>query len=232
MRNWVLTTSIRYSPDFYTDHILPITGPLFAAYADTWEMTYDPHMVSDAALSEFVGHIPTTGTEPVYASIPHRRRLLDSFDGVVYFDEDAVILRGDRDICLEVSDEKPIGMMDGLCGALQVLKSTPETKEFLDLVWDLRHAFKRIQWAEEGAMKHLLGWDHVYENNRKRSAFLGETEWTSRLNLLPFSLLHPLDEEAADGPWFAMNPGGIWPRERRLEIIKQYAAMSTVSDRS
>lgn len=225
---WVLTTCVKTGPDFYTENILPITGPLFAAYANRWEIAYDPHPVTDEDIAEFVGHIPTRGTEPVYASIPHRRALLDQYEGVLYLDEDAVLLHGDRNICLDVTDEKPIGMIDGLTGAIQVLKSTPKAKEFLDTVWDLRHAFKRLQWAEEGAMKMLMGWDHVYEHNTKGAVFLGDTEWTPYLTLLQWALFHPLDPNIPPGPWLAMNPGGCWPLGRRLEIVREYAGRSSL----
>lgn len=226
---WVLTTCVKTSPDYYTDNILPVTGPLFSAYATRWGMDYDPHVVTDEDIAEFVGHIPTRGTEPVYASFPHRRRLLDAYDGVLYMDEDAVILNGERDICREVTDRQPIGMVYNLTGALQVLRSTPKSKEFLDMVWDMRHAFRDSQWAEEGAMKYLMGWEHVYRGKGHESEQLHETEWTPELVILEYGCKHPeYPNHRVRGPWFAMNPGGVWPLEKRLSYVKEYAAKSTL----
>lgn len=227
--DWVITTCVKEPPDPYTDHILPITGPLFAEYAERWGMDYDPHVVTKADVAEFVGHIPTRGTEPVYASIPHRRALLDSYEGVLYLDEDVVITNPHRTFHRQVTDLQPIGMVDGLTGAIQVLRSGILAKHFLDRVWDMRHEFKRQHWAEEAAMKSLMGWDHDFAHGDP-AKFLGDTDWTKHLVLLSRAMRHPLNPEMTGDQWFAMNPGGIWPFGRRLEIVREWAAKAGRTD--
>ena len=227
MKGWCLTTCIYVGcNDPYTEHIAPYTQPLFRAYCEKWNMTYEPFYATLNETTEFRGFVPTTGTEIVYASIPHRQQLLERYDGVVYLDLDAIIVDGDKDLCAMVTDEKPIGMIDGLSAAVQVLKSCDITKTFLETVWAMRHEFKRYQWAEEGAFKKLLGWDWVYEHDRSGAHFLGDTEWTKYLTLLTEALCHANDVTNFDV--VACNPGGVWPLGKRIGIVQGLSRTSNL----
>lgn len=223
MKGWVLTTCVKRPPDPYTECILPLTGPLFRDYAADWGLAFDPHIVTEDDVAEFKGVIRTRGTEAVYGSWLHRRVLLDEYEGVVYMDEDCVILNPGRDLCLEVTDEKPFGFIDGLCTAVMVMKSCDKTRELMDLTWDMRHEFKHYQWCEEGAIKKLMGWDWIYENNTAGAAYLGPTEWTPYLNLMQWVMTHPLDPDAPLGPWMISTPGGVHPFSRRLQLVTELA---------
>jgi hypothetical protein len=221
-KGWALHTVLRPAGDPYTDRIWPITRPTHELYADVWGMKYDPFTVWPEDEAWMNGTVAANlGTQCVYASWPWRQRLLDDYDGFVYIDEDAPFLNHHRDLCMEVTEEHPIGMARGLTGALMVVKSTPETRQFLQLVWDMRHELKGEQWAEEGAVKKLLGWDHVWDPGKREADFKGGTEWTPRLRLLEWALVHPLDSLAPRGPWLAMNPGGVHPIEHRIKLIEE-----------
>jgi hypothetical protein len=221
MKNWVLTTCVRESPDPYTDRIWPITAPTHAKYASRWGMLYDPHRVERHEEAWMNGTIAAAlGTSPVYTAWPHRQELLERYDGVIYIDADAPFLNYHWDLCTAVSDEKPIGMVGDLTGALMVIKSTPESREFCQLVWDMREQIKWAQWAEEGAIKKLMGWEHIWDPRKPGADFIGPTEWTPKLNIIPGALFHPGDLTTPAADWLACNPGGVHPIENRIALIE------------
>lgn len=227
-KDWVLTT-IRYNRpnDPYTDRVLPLTEPLFRDYAKRHGMDFRIVDVGVGAAKLFP-YIPTRGTECVYASMPWRREFLNHYDGVVYLDADAVIVDPEDDICLEVSPDKPVGMVDGLTGACQVLYSCLETREMLDLCWEERDFWGRQHWAEEGFFKQYLGYDEVYRQDVHadggRAAHTGGGRGPHLLSVLDDSwCAHPLDTKYGSlRPARVMNPGGVHPFSRRLEMIEDY----------
>jgi hypothetical protein len=220
---WALTTVISARPgDQYTERIAPITEPLFRAYAKRWGMDYCPCFVSPGETAWLVGTIAgNLGTAVVYASIPWRRHLLDRYEGIVYIDLDAVIVNPEQDVRIHVTPERPVAMPKGLTGAVQVLLSCDATKKMLDCCWEERFVWYHQQWAEEGFFKEWFGWDWDYSHGDP-AKFLGETDHTDELNEVPWLCGHPFDPEIPDHPW-AINPGGIHPFQRRLDIVKEYA---------
>ncbi len=216
---WALTTVVKVLPDPYTENIWPLTRPLFEQYADRQGLDFVPTLVTHAACSWMDGTIAgNLGTSAVYASFPARRALLDDYEGVIYLDQDAVILDMDRDLTKEVTPAQPVGMVPGLTGALQVLLSGRYTKELIDWVWAKRENWMTLQWAEEGAFKYRFGWEHDYSRGDP-AQFVHETPDTARLHLIQFGLRHPLDTNAPPGRYFASNPAGVQPLSRRLEVM-------------
>ena len=215
---WCLTTVIRESPDRYTDEILPLTQPLFEDYAARWGMAYRPTEIARFEEEGFE-RIRTRGTQAVYASIPKRKALLSWYDGVVYLDEDAVIVDPSVDLCHFVTDSRPVAMPEGLTAAVQVLKSTRYTANLLKECWDEREHWVNFHWAEEGFFKAKFGWDHWYEHGDP-AQFVRETPDTGKLALLPKSVIaHTCEPEGQTAA--IVNPGGQHPFERRLAQVKE-----------
>ena len=226
MRDWVLTTAI--VPGRYLDEIAPLTFPLMAAYAAKWEMTWDPHVVSDEEMADFRGHSTApAGTEAVYASLAHRRQLLDQYAGVVFFDSDNVVVNGSEDICECVSAAQPIATEPACNCAVMVLLSCDKTKEMLDHIWALRHAYCHYQWLEQAAYMDMMGFDGRYPGDFQPPVWLGATEWTPLRADLPAGWnahpYHPLPD-----PLLSLHPGGVQPFERRMEYVREYAALAHI----
>lgn len=222
MTTKVLTTSIvRDTP--YFDAIWPLTEPIFQAYADKWEMDFRPHIVQDwdPDLTYFNTSPAPHGTGVVYAGIPGRRQMLDDYQYVTFIDSDAVIMSDRYDITRTVTDNCPIAAGGAFNGAVVVMRSHPWSKEFLDLVWEMRQEWRLEQWCEQGAMMTLCGWDGHYPGDNTAPAWRGETEWTHRWSNSGFdrwnaSPFHPQEVR----PLIA-HPGGIQPFSRRLELVKE-----------
>ena len=232
MRDWALTSVVCEPPDRYADEIVPLTWPLMERYAERHEMDWEPHVVTRAEYGIFanVGTAPH-GTASVYASIPHRRQLLDRYDGVVFFDCDNVITPAgmEHDICECVSDEQPLATEPACNCAVMVLKSCDKTRELLDVIWAARGYWRHQQWLEQGAYMQLMGYDGHYPGDFKPPVWVGPTEWTPLLADLPAGWnahpLHPLPD-----PLLSLHPGGIQPLERRMDYVREYARRSQSRD--
>ena len=230
MRGWALTTTICASPDRYADEIAPLTFPIMAAYAELHKMDFLPKVISREEYGDFAnkGTAPH-GTAAVYASIPFRRSLLDSHRGVAFMDCDNIITPAgmEHDICEYVTDEQPICTEPGCNCAVMVLKSCAKTKEMLDHIWALRHAYCHFQWLEQAAYMDLMGFDGRYPGDFRPPAWLGATEWTPLRADLPAGWnahpYHPLPD-----PLLSLHPGGIQPFERRMEYVREYAALAHI----
>ena len=230
MKGFVLTSVVCEPPDRYFDEIIPYTWPIMEAYAEAHDMAWEPKVITRAEYGIFanVGTAPH-GTASVYASIPHRRQLLDHYDGVVFFDCDNLLTAAgmEHDICDCVSDEQPIATEPACNCAVMVLKSCDKTKEMLDYIWDVRHAYKHLQWLEQAAYMDLMGFDGRYPGDFQPPVWLGATEWTPLRADLPVGWnahpLHPLPD-----PLLSLHPGGIQPFERRMEFVREYAALAHI----
>ena len=192
-------------------------------------MAWSPYVVSAEEMGEVRGYPGPRGTEAVYASIPHRRRLLDQYAGVVFFDSDNVVMPDAPDICLEVTPDQPIGTEAACNCAVMVLLSCEKTKKMLDLIWDTRHGYAGTQWAEQAAYMDLMGFDPKYPGDNLPPVYLGDTEWTPlRANLSPGWNVHPY--HPFPDPVLSIHPGGLQPFSHRLEVLKHYVAMSQLPD--
>lgn len=215
---WCLTTVVRDSPDRYTDEILPLTEPLFIDYAERWGMDYRPTWISRSDEEGFE-RIRTRGTQAVYASIPKRLGLLRRYEGIVYIDEDAVIVDPEEDLRAFVNPYQPVAMPEGLTAAVQVLLSTSFTRRLLEDCWAEREHWVNFHWAEEGYFKARFGWDHWYEHGDP-AKFVKATPDTRKLVQIPkLVVAHPGDPEGLTAA--IINPGGIHPLERRLQLVKE-----------
>ena len=227
MRDWALTSVVCEPPDRYADEIAPLTWPLMEQYAARHEMAWRPKVITRAEYSDFAGKGPAPhGTASVYASLPHRRQLLEEYDGVVFFDCDTILTAAgmEQDICRAVSDERPICTEPACNCATMVLKSCDKTKELLDVIWAARGHWAHQQWLEQGVYMQLMGYDGHYPGDFKPPVWIGPTEWTPLLAALPHGWnahpLHPLPN-----PLLSLHPGGIQPFEARMEYVRQYAAL-------
>lgn len=228
MRDWALTSVVCEPPDRYYDEVIGITWPLMEAYADHHRMAWRPKVITRAEYGDFAGKgTAPHGTASVYASLPHRRALLDEFEGVVFFDCDNVITPAgmQSDICTAVTDEQPICTEPGCNCAVMVLKSCDKTKEMLDHIWALRHAYCHYQWLEQAAYMDLMGFDGQYPGDFQPPVWLGATEWTPLRADLPTGWnahpYHPLPD-----PLLSLHPGGIQPFEKRMVYVREYAALA------
>jgi len=206
----------------YFEELWPITEPLFAAYADKWEMEWLPYFPTPAELREFEDSPAPKGTGAVYASIPNRYELLCNHGGVVFLDSDAVIMDYEYDICREVSDNVPLAAAGSFNGAVVVSRQHEKTEEFYCLVWEQREKYRRYQWLEQAAMMELVGFDGRYPGDNTPADYLGDTEWTKwwcqlsgRWNASPF---HP--QEVAP---LIFHPGGVQPFEKRATMVRDAA---------
>jgi hypothetical protein len=204
----------------YHREIAPITWPLMEDYAEKHGMWFTPHLISPEERAPFLNKSPApAGTEANYANIPRWRQLLDQYAGVVLLDCDVVIVDDTEDICATVDDHQPIGSSGGF--GVAVTKSCDLSRAYLDTIWAMRDYYMQLQWLEQAAAVHLIGWDPVYPGDGNPPVFLGDTAWCryyrdigQRWNSTPTA-------PAAD-PLF-MHPAGIQPYSRRLELVKQYA---------
>lgn len=222
MRNWALSTIVIPGSGYETN-IAPLTWPLMAAYADKWDMTFLPHRITPEERAEFLFKSPAPkGTEANYANIPRWRQLLDEYEGVVLLDCDVVIVDPREDICATVTDEQPIASGGGF--GVAVTKSGELSKAFLDTIWAMRNHYMHLQWLEQAAAFHLLGYDPNYPGDGQPSIYIGPTAWTPYYIDLPTRWnSHP--ERHETDPLF-LHPAGVQPFSRRLEMVKSFAQLA------
>jgi hypothetical protein len=217
MRGFVLTSSIVPGTPYF-EAIWPITEPLFAAYADKWEMEWRPHFATPQELAEFETSPAPQGTGAVYAGILHRWRHLTHYKGVVFLDSDAVIMDYTYDICREVDEQVPMAAGGNFNGAVVVMRSCERTEMFLTLVWEQREKYRHYQWLEQAAMMELMGFDGNYPGDDLPSAFLGDTEWTPLWSQLSGRWnAHPMHPQEVQPLIF--HPGGVQPFEKRRGMV-------------
>jgi hypothetical protein len=230
MKGWVLTSVVCEPPDRYYDEVTPFTWPLMEQYAARHDMAWRPKVITRAEYGDFAGKgTAPHGTASVYASLPHRRALLDEFEGVVFFDCDNVITPAgmQSDICTAVTDEQPICTEPGCNCAVMVLKSCAKTREMLDHIWAMRHAYCHEQWLEQAVYMELMGFDGRYPGDFKPPVWKGATEWTPLRADLPVGWnVHPLS--GFEGEALSVHPGGIQPFERRMGYVREYAALAHI----
>ncbi len=220
MNGFALTTSI-VADTPYWDAIWPLTEPLFRAYADRWEMDFEPHFMSphDPDLHYFDTSPAPRGTGVVYAGIPHRRDLLDRYKGYVFLDSDAVIMDDSYDICREVDEDVPMAAAGDFNGAVQVYRSSHTAKIFHDEVWLSRHYWRTQQWLEQGCMMDMMGWDGRYPGDNQPAEWMGETEWTPYWTQLSGRWNAHWAHPQAVRP-LIWHPGGMQPFSERLRCVR------------
>lgn len=227
MNGWVLTTvTIHDTP--YDSEVAPLTFPLMEAYAKRWGMTFSPLKVHNhgALRAAFAGRSPApAGTEADYISIDHRRTLLDESEGVVFVDSDVVIADPTLDICCAVDDAQPIGWsMNGL--GVMVLKSGELSLAFLDTIQAMRDHYLKLQWLEQAAAYHLIGYDPTYPGDHKPARWKGHTAWTPYWRRLgPEWNYGPFSDEPCADPKF-LHPFGVQPYALRLQMIQGYVDLA------
>ena len=232
MRDWALTSVVCEPPDRYADEVTPLTWPLMEQYAARHEMAWRPKVITRAEYGDFAGKgTAPHGTASVYASLPHRMELLDTFEGVVFFDADTVVMPAalDHDICEAVTPEQPISTEPGCNCATMVLLSGHITKTLLSTIWSKRSKYCHYQWLEQAAYMDLMGFDGRYPGDFKPPVWLGETAWSPLRAELPAGWnahpLHPLPD-----PLLSLHPGGIQPFEDRMDYVREYARRSQSRD--
>ena len=249
MQGWALTTCISALPGDRYGTILDVTRPLFEAYAAKWEMEFRPITVTQEMAAPYEGGIPHAhGTHVLTASYPAHRALMDEYDGVVYLDNDAVIVDSSQDICWEVNRETPIGLVPALAIGCWPMMSTLESRAFMDAFLDLRHEVAdpdipgrppcprwAMQWGEEGVLKELMGYTCRYRwPDRINAVPERKTRWTHLLKLLDWRWNRPerldilgpyLDDVVLAYPPRIVHPVSL-PFDDRLRIVKSWAERS------
>ena len=190
-------------------------------------MDYVPmHMTTEQVAAQRI-FPPTRGTEICAASLPRRREMLDNYDGYVYLDLDAAIVRGDEDIRQFATWAKPISMIDLCNGAVVVVKSTRVSKLFYDTMWRDVDRWRNHFWAEEAGWKEMLGRPFIYPGaGAPDETWRKETPWSRYLNVLPVEWnCHPGDVVKGIIPAAEVritNPGGVWPFSTRLKMVRHW----------
>src|SRR5579885_478075 len=165
--------------------LLNLSLPTFADYA----RRHDYDLV--------VGNFDSHGRPPAWGRIPLLRRLLDSYDIVVWVDVDVVIL----DPRLDIADELPENAFQALVVAKRqsdqiplagvwVMRADARSRSFLDALWaqeDLVHH----RLCEQAAAMRLLGWttELPFRKERATDWDAGTAELSEEWNMVP---LHPI----------------------------------------
>ena len=114
----------------------------------------------------FVSHDDLgAGRPPAWGKVVLLRKLLDSYDRVVWVDSDAVIVNPSADIFVGLSRWTPLGLVVHRYGGLEVpnagvmaILSCRWAKRFLDRVWAAER-FVNHKWWDNAAVIELLGYD-------------------------------------------------------------------------
>jgi hypothetical protein len=105
-----------------------VTWPAMHVYADQHD--YEVQELSWAS-----------GTDPAWARVPALRRALDEYDVALWLDADVLVADTEHDVAAELPQDGPWQAFatDGRAGPLTWLwglRSCPESKDFLDRVWE------------------------------------------------------------------------------------------------
>lgn len=127
--------------------ILDVSGRTFRRYAERHGYEF------------IVGTGDAQGRPPAWAKVPLLRRLLDTYDTVLWIDADAVILNGETDIAAELQpgDYQGFAPTDGEPNTGVWLLRGDRAKQFLDAVWAETAFIDHCCWEQAAAM-HLLGY--------------------------------------------------------------------------
>ena len=244
MKRWCLTTCVSTAlGDRYREEILPLTEPLFRRYCARWDMDYRPIYVTPEMAEPYRDGVPAAhGTHVLTASYPQHQQLLNEYDGVVYFDNDAVIMQSEHDIRAEVSYMQPIGLVPALAIGCWPILSTSRSRAFFAAFMALRNEIVNgrpmwaAQWGEEGVVKRLMGYTWWYNMpDMINSVPVEPTTWTPLLKILDWrwnlpvwtEILGPYqaDVEAIKDP-YVIHPVSISPFERRREMVRLAAELA------
>jgi len=212
----------------------------FAHYADKWgydfrEVWYSsfPDMARWPGL--FRGRLPVWPfnqgmTSPCWLKIPAIAEALDKYDLVLYIDNDAVILRDDRDIADELPADKWLGMAEATTGdgmgpnvGVVVVRSCDAAKKFWREAWD-REEWRGAKWTDQGNVFACLGFNH-----NPPIAKLRTTEYDAGYHVLG-SEWNDWAEAGVSHPWTriyhaAWGRDGAW----KLAVIKNALAQGVRS---
>jgi hypothetical protein len=105
-------------------------------------------------------------TQPCWMKIPAIIKSLEVYDAVVYLDNDAVILKDDRDILDDLPPLKWLGMSEGTTGegtgpnvGVVATRSCPMAQRFWREAWD-REEWRSAKWTDQGNVFACLGFNH------------------------------------------------------------------------
>jgi hypothetical protein len=142
-----------------------------------------------------VGSGESDGRPPSWAKVLLLRRLLESYDEVLWLDSDMVVVDGTTDVAALVPDgafqalawyREKEGAMTPNAG-LWFVRSSPATEEFLEAVWECGDVPESGLW-ENLALFELLG----YTTERPFRP-VRPSRWTSGTHLLPDQWNYPMD---------------------------------------
>ncbi len=107
--------------------------------------------------------------QPAWAKVPLVRRLLDSYELVLWLDADTMILDCSRDIAEELDSESfqalvAHGHSDGGTPntGVWLLRGNDRGRAFMDTVWNTTDFADELGWWENSAVIHLLGLSCVW----------------------------------------------------------------------
>lgn len=140
-----------------------------------------------------VGSGESDGRPPSWAKVLLLRRLLDSYDEVLWLDSDMVVVDG----AINIASLVPEDSFQALCryreaeggmtpnAGLWFIRSRPAAREFLDAVWE-GHAHGEGLW-ENLAIFELLGY-----STARPFRLIRPSAWSSGTHLLPEEWNYPM----------------------------------------
>ena len=190
------------------DELLRVSLPTMKAYADRWGM--------DLVQADLTGGLP-----PSWFKIPAMIHELETHDGVLWVDADAVFLRYDvwiGDCCTkpwnwvinEYTLRPGMDMVVPSCGVFAV-KS--EGRHLLELVWEKRNEYASAPWWEQSAAHDLFGWGSGVWN--------AETPYSGLAGTLPRAW-NSQAHDPADDP-IVFHAAGLAMGERKRLMKAQLA---------
>ncbi len=161
---------------------------------------------------------------PSWGKVPLLRRLVDSYEAVLWIDVDTVIMQSDRDPLLDMASSAfqafvdyptPLGNVPS-CG-FWLMRGGARSARFLDHVWE-QEQFTGHPWWEQAAVASLLGRRFIDgqaqrdDPNQSISKFEDADQWVEGTGFLP-------------SEWNAMMPG-------LHDRVRHYAGMPLADRRA
>jgi hypothetical protein len=180
-----------------------------------------------------VGSGESDGRPPSWAKVLLLRRLLDSYDEVLWLDSDMVVVDGAIDIATVVPEEAFQAMVcfrehDGGImpnSGMWFLRACPTTREFLGALWACENHDGNGLW-ENLAVLELLGY-----TTTRPFQFLQPTTWTSGTHMLPGEWNHPM-VDARSAPGARILHFCFMSNEKRVRLMRLATLQATRRDRT
>jgi hypothetical protein len=156
------------------ERLLKIAARSFRPYAK--RHGYDLHLHTQSA---------DPSRSPHWTKIRILRDLVERYETVVWLDSDLVIVDGRKDIADELEPDRFLYLVEHAYNdervpntGVMLLRSGPMAERFLDDAWALEEHLDH-EWAEQGAIMELLGYDLQRKRPGTETAYRAHTKLIS-----------------------------------------------------